>query len=249
MQAINKLGSKLGNKLGKCSVVVTVLLAYLLAACVAPSSQTAGTQQAAAGTQQTASTQQTTALPVTEENLVGPTWQWLVWLKTSPANPLPVSEPEKYTVNFLANGLVKIQADCNQITGNYIARNGSLLIELGPSTMAYCGEQSLDRQYLALLTQVVGGALVNEQLSLTLDASAGFLGFQPGNGAGSEVGIAPQDIHLDTQGLPYSWQANVVAATPYDASQAPGPQGLPEHIEINFGDIISSTHSPADKQP
>ncbi len=46
--------------------------------------------------------------------------------------------------------------------------------------------------------------------------------------------IQPQDVTIDTQGLPYSWEANLVAATPYDNSQPPGPMGLPEHIEINF---------------
>ena len=56
--------------------------------------------------------------------------------------------------------------------------------------------------------------------------------------------IQPQQVSIDTQGLPYSWQANTVPATPYDASQPPGPMGLPQHIEINFG-----VTDPKDKQP
>jgi len=56
--------------------------------------------------------------------------------------------------------------------------------------------------------------------------------------------IQPQQVSIDTQGLPYSWQANGVPATPYDASQPPGPTGLPEHVVINFG-----VTNPADKQP
>ena len=51
----------------------------------------------------------------------------------------------------------------------------------------------------------------------------------------NSLGIRPQDISLDTQGLPYSWQPVVVPETPYDASMPPGPVGLPEHIEILFG--------------
>jgi hypothetical protein len=51
-------------------------------------------------------------------------------------------------------------------------------------------------------------------------------------------------ISLDTQGLPYSWQANDVPATPYDASMPPGATGLPEHIQINFG-----VTDPQDRQP
>jgi heat shock protein HslJ len=56
--------------------------------------------------------------------------------------------------------------------------------------------------------------------------------------------IQPQQVSIDTQGLPYSWQANAMPATPYDASQPPGPIGLSQHIEINFG-----VTDPSDKQP
>ena len=35
--------------------------------------------------------------------------------------------------------------------------------------------------------------------------------------------------------LPYSWGANLVEATDYDDSQPPGPMGLPEHVQVNFG--------------
>ena len=53
-------------------------------------------------------------------------------------------------------------------------------------------------------------------------------------------------VSLDTQGLPYSWQANEVPATPYDASQPPGPKGLPQHVEINFGVTDPSKQQPGD---
>ena len=56
--------------------------------------------------------------------------------------------------------------------------------------------------------------------------------------------VNPAWISLNTEGLNYSWQANCVPATPYDQSQPPGPKGMPEHIEINFG-----VTNPADKQP
>jgi heat shock protein HslJ len=58
------------------------------------------------------------------------------------------------------------------------------------------------------------------------------------------IGLNPGQIGLNTQGLPYPWQANVVPGTPYDASQPPGPMGLPDHIQINFG-----TMDPANRQP
>jgi uncharacterized protein YraI len=60
----------------------------------------------------------------------------------------------------------------------------------------------------------------------------------------TNVGINPNQVSLNTQGLPYPWQANAVAGTPYDASQPPGPMGLPDHIQINFG-----TTEPDQRQP
>lgn len=58
------------------------------------------------------------------------------------------------------------------------------------------------------------------------------------------AGLDLAGISLDTQGLPYPWQANCIPAAPYDASMPPGPQGLPEHVVINFGVV-----DPADRQP
>ena len=58
------------------------------------------------------------------------------------------------------------------------------------------------------------------------------------------TGLQASQIQLDTQGLPYSWQATAMPATPYDASQPPGPTGLPEHLLITFG-----VTNPADRRP
>jgi hypothetical protein len=57
--------------------------------------------------------------------------------------------------------------------------------------------------------------------------------------------IQPQQVSIDTQGLPYGLRGpNLVPATPYDASQPPGPVGLPEHIEINFGSGMTEPWDP-----
>lgn len=55
--------------------------------------------------------------------------------------------------------------------------------------------------------------------------------------------LDPGAVSIDTMSLPYSWQANSVEATPYDDSQPPGPVGLPEHMQVNFG-----VSDPADVQ-
>ena len=46
------------------------------------------------------------------------------------------------------------------------------------------------------------------------------------------VGIPVYTVQLDTMGLPYPWQPNCVAATPYDASQPPGPS--PSSVRRRF---------------
>jgi heat shock protein HslJ len=58
--------------------------------------------------------------------------------------------------------------------------------------------------------------------------------------------IDPSQFRMNTMGLPYSWQSNCVPATPYDKSQPPGPVGLPEHIEINFGATNPTSQQPGD---
>ena len=64
--------------------------------------------------------------------------------------------PKKYTIIFNTDGTFEGQADCNAISGTYSQENG-FTITLGPSTLAFCGEDSLDQQYLTLLDNVVAG--------------------------------------------------------------------------------------------
>jgi hypothetical protein len=45
------------------------------------------------------------------------------------------------------------------------------------------------------------------------------------------IGISPNQVSLNTQGLPHSWQANAVAGSPYDGSQPPGPKDFPATSE------------------
>ncbi|MEZ4769238.1 MAG: META domain-containing protein [Caldilineales bacterium] len=182
-----------------------------------------------------------TDAPATEEELTATPWQWTGLTGTAPASQSVVPNPQNYTLTFADDGTLAITADCNQVAGTYTLDGESLTIELGPSTMAFCGEQSQDQLYLGLLSRV-SGALVTEtgDLRLVLADEVGQMQFTPY----STLGIGPQDISLDTEGLPYSWQPVVVPETPYDASMPPGPVGMPEHIEILFG-----VTDPANRQP
>ena len=83
-------------------------------------------------------------------------WQWEL-VKDQPAGETTtVSDPENYTLVFRDDGTFSGKADCNEISGTY-TQEGGFFLTLGPSTMAFCGEESLDQLYLDLLNNVVAG--------------------------------------------------------------------------------------------
>jgi heat shock protein HslJ len=88
----------------------------------------------------------------------GVIWEWLSVKNKATNETTTVSDPENYTLIFNADGTLTGKADCNEFAGTYTTEGG-FFITLGPSTMAFCGEESLDVQYLQLLGEVVAGGL------------------------------------------------------------------------------------------
>jgi heat shock protein HslJ len=105
--------------------------------------------------------------------ITGVEWHWSGLIETMPAAQSVVPDPENYTLILQTDGTLNIKADCNVVGGSHALEGGSLAIALGPSTMAYCGEQSLDQQYLELLSNVDGYGIEDGQLMLRLQADAG----------------------------------------------------------------------------
>ncbi|HID33307.1 MAG TPA: hypothetical protein EYP25_01815 [Anaerolineae bacterium] len=52
-----------------------------------------------------------------------------------------------------------------------------------------------------------------------------------------DIGIAAADIALDVGDLAESWQVVAAPATPFDNMHAPGPSGLPAHIQVLFNGV------------
>jgi heat shock protein HslJ len=100
-------------------------------------------------------------------------WHWSGLIETMPAAQSVVPDPENYTLLLQPDGVLHIKADCNMVGGSHTLEGDGLTIALGPSTMAYCGEQSLDQQYLELLSKVDGYGIEDGQLVLRLQADAG----------------------------------------------------------------------------
>ena len=94
--------------------------------------------------------------PTPANPIQGIVWQWTSLTDQTTGKTDTVPSPEKYTIVFNADGTLNGQADCNTFTGTYSQANG-LVITLGASTMAACGDASLDQQYLQLLGAIVAG--------------------------------------------------------------------------------------------
>lgn len=88
-------------------------------------------------------------------------WQWESVIDKPSGETTIVSDPENYTLIFRDDGTFSGQADCNEISGTY-TQEGGFFLTLGPSTMAFCGEDSLDQLYLDLLSDVVAGGPAGE---------------------------------------------------------------------------------------
>jgi heat shock protein HslJ len=123
--------------------------------------------------------------------ITGIQWQWAQLTETEPASQSVVPDPENYVLVLNADGSASIKADCNQVLWTYTLEGTSLTFNtLGPSTLAFCGEESSDQQYLGLLGKGGTVSLENDRLVLELTDNAGRMVFD--NGGPAET--APETI-------------------------------------------------------
>lgn len=106
-------------------------------------------------------------------SITGVVWQWQSLVNQATNVKTTIPDPDKYTIEFNDDGSFSGTADCNQISGSYSTENG-FSITLGPSTLAFCGEASLDQQYLDFLSNVVTGGPDGEG-GLALETAGGEL--------------------------------------------------------------------------
>lgn len=113
----------------------------------------------------------------TEADIKDVKWQWAALFENEPAAQSVVPDPENYTLTLKADGTLNIQADCNMVSGSYALEGNSLTLGLGPSTMAFCGEQSLDVVFIEALNNVESYTIENNQMVLSLKNNAGKMTF------------------------------------------------------------------------
>jgi len=113
----------------------------------------------------------------TEQSITEITWKWTSLEETEPAAQSVVPNPGQYTLLLQPDGSINLQVDCNMASGEYSLDGEALTIEVGPSTMAFCGEESLDLLYLELLSKVERYEPGDGQLILLLADGTGRMTF------------------------------------------------------------------------
>lgn len=114
----------------------------------------------------------------TSETLIGATWQWV--RLTDPMQKVEVDAPEKYTLTFLADGSLQIQADCNNATASYTATDdGSLTVSPAAMTLALCGPESRGEELVQKLGFAARYFFQDGHLFVDMMADGGTLEFRP----------------------------------------------------------------------
>ena len=141
--------------------------------------------------------------------ITGIQWQWAELTETEPASQSVVPNPENYVLVLNADGSANINADCNQVQWTYTMDGTSLTFNtLGPSTMAFCGDDSLDQLFLSKLGMGGTVSVEDERLVLELNENAGRMVFD--NGGPAET--APEDLPATGGALVVApWAATLVA--------------------------------------
>jgi uncharacterized protein YraI/heat shock protein HslJ len=162
-----------------------------------------------------------------------------------------IDDPASYILTYNPDQTYNYKADCNLGSGSYTAtETGQIEMGAGPLTLAECGPESRYQDMLELIAEAREYRFEEGGEVLVLIRPDGgpmdyFRAVEPEPVSACPV-VDPAYIRLDTQGLPYFWQANNVPETPYDNSIPPGAIGLPEHIQVNFGVVNPQDRLPGD---
>lgn len=87
---------------------------------------------------------------------VGSVWEWQETLASS-GTRVVAAAPERYTIEFLPDGALRVQADCNRGSGRYETGAGRRLA-IGPiaTTKKMCPPGTQDAEFLRGLASAVG---------------------------------------------------------------------------------------------
>jgi heat shock protein HslJ len=107
--------------------------------------------------------------------LSGSSWQWIQMM--TPVETVTVDNPANYLVEFMPDGLVSIQADCNTGSGTYEFDGSTLSINITSTTLALCPEGSLSDLFIRSLNAAAIPFEQNGNLFIDLFADGGTMEF------------------------------------------------------------------------
>ncbi|MBE9060393.1 YbaY family lipoprotein [cf. Phormidesmis sp. LEGE 11477] len=113
-----------------------------------------------------------------QPSLIGTVWQ-LEQIRYNNDTQVVTDNPSNYTIEFMDDGQLAIGADCNQAMGSFTEDSSSLSVELGPTTLAACGPESVASDYLQGLQNAVIYFFQDGKLFIDLQADTGTMQFSP----------------------------------------------------------------------
>ena len=120
-------------------------------------------------------------------------WQWTQLIETQPASQSVIANSENYVLVLNADGSANIQADCNQVRWTYTVEGDAISFNtLGPSTLAFCGEDSSDQIFLEKLGMASTWRIEDGRLVLELSENAGTMIFNNGGPAETTPATLPE---------------------------------------------------------
>lgn len=141
----------------KTFLIVLLAVILSLAACTVSGGGQADTEPSLPPTDTPVQQPDDTADEITVPDGMLGMWYWLAFEDSADgveSHDIAVSDPSKYTLEFLADGTVKIQADCNSASSVVTIVDSALSFAPGPMTLAECEPGSLYSEFLAKLGDV-----------------------------------------------------------------------------------------------
>lgn len=109
--------------------------------------------------------------------LLGVLWEWREFAGSDDTIVRP-ENPERYTLTFLPDGKLAIQADCNRGFGTYTVDGPTLDLVMGGTTKMACPPGSLMDRFLRDLDVASSHVFRDGRLYLALPVDAGIMAFE-----------------------------------------------------------------------
>jgi heat shock protein HslJ len=109
--------------------------------------------------------------------IIGAPWQWVATLYSDGTKNTPLS-PENYVMELLPDGQLAVQADCNRAVGTYSLDGDLISINIGATTLAACGPESLGDRFIQDLNAAQSYLMDGEDLIIVLKLDTGSMRLQ-----------------------------------------------------------------------